>query len=151
MKIRLLLAAIAGMLIMAGSPVPGQTQRTSAFMREKLTHAQRMLEALTTSDYALLDREARALTTIVESRQWDELRTPEFLGYTDAFLAANRRVLAASAGRDLDEAALAYQTLVASCYSCHRYRKANRLAPSRPFPGRPLTTRSEGERPMNRP
>ncbi|MCC7415538.1 MAG: cytochrome c [Acidobacteria bacterium] len=124
---RTLALAIAVALALTSS-MDGQTRRTNRVMREKLEHAQRMLEALTTSDYAMLRDSAGALVRVVDSPEWDELKTPEFQGYTESFATASRDVARAAGARDLDAAARAYAPLVASCYACHRYRKAARLA-----------------------
>ena len=132
MTVRLVIGVLTAALIAAGASVTGQTLKTSRVMKEKLTHAQRILEALTTSNYPLLDQQAEALSRIVDSPEWDELKTPEFRGYIEAFTKATRDLLAASKRRDLDTAAARYEPLVASCYSCHRYRKGSRLAPVKP-------------------
>jgi hypothetical protein len=54
-------------------------------MREKLTHSQRILAALTTSDYALLQRESHALIAVIHTQVWSELMTSEYLAYTSGF------------------------------------------------------------------
>ena len=106
----------------------GQTPATGRLMRDKLTHAQRLLEALTTSDYALLERESDALTRIPSMQGWMVLQSPEYRRYSDAFLRATGDLNIAAKARDLDEAMMHYQTLTASCYQCHRYLKSRRLA-----------------------
>jgi len=53
-----------------------QTARTRRLMQDKLAHAQHILAALTTSDYALLQKETLALKKVTESPQWAELMTP---------------------------------------------------------------------------
>ena len=52
-----------------------QTARTRGLMQEKLTHAQRILAALTTSNYGLLQKEMLALQRLTQSPQWNELMT----------------------------------------------------------------------------
>ena len=115
------------MLLLAGA-APAQTARTGPMMREKLVHAQRVLEALTTSDYGMLDRESAALSRIAESPRWAELKTRELRGYTDSFLKAVADLAAASKRRDLDSAAAHYSTLVTTCYQCHQHIKSTRIA-----------------------
>jgi hypothetical protein len=117
-----------GFLFVLISSLGGQTVETRRVMRDKLGHGQRMLEALTTSDFALLERESAALVRVTESPQWQLLRTPEFRTYSGDFQKAAKEVADAARQHDLDAAAERYQSLVGSCYSCHKYLKGRRLA-----------------------
>jgi hypothetical protein len=116
------------MMLLAGGTAGAQTARTAGMMREKLVHTQRVLEALTTSNYDMLDRESVALSRIAESPRWAELKTRELLIYTDNFLKAVADLAAASKRRDLDAAALDYTALVTTCYQCHKRIKGLRIA-----------------------
>jgi len=104
------------------------TSGTGKLMREKLGHAQKILEALASSDYTLLEREAVALERITESPKWDVLRTPEFGRYSAAFVKAAHDLAESARQRDLDLAASQYGGLTMSCYQCHRYLKGARIA-----------------------
>ena len=115
-------------LLLAAGAAPAQTARTGQLMREKLGHAQRVLQALTTSDYAMLDRESAALSRLAASPVWEELKTKELRIFTDNFLKAVADLAAASKRRDLDAAAVHYTTLVTACYQCHRHLKDTRVA-----------------------
>jgi cytochrome c556 len=115
-------------LVLMAPAVPGQTPATRRVMREKLTHSQRILEAILTSDFALLDRETTALTRVTETAAWQALRSPEYLRQSEAFLAANRSLNDAAKNRDLDGAAELYASLTMSCFACHRHMKDSRLA-----------------------
>ncbi len=115
-------------LLLATSAAPAQTARTGQVMREKLGHAQQVLKALTTSDYALLDSESAALARIAASPRWDDLKTRELRVYTDSFLKTVADLAAAAKRRDLDAAAVQYTTMVTACYQCHRRLKDLRIA-----------------------
>jgi cytochrome c556 len=115
-------------LLLAASVASAQTPRTGLVMREKLGHTQKILEALTTSNHALLLSESDALARIAASPRWSELRTPELRRYTDAFLKAVADLAASAKRRDLDAAAANYSTLTMSCYQCHRHLKDTRIA-----------------------
>jgi ABC-type sugar transport system substrate-binding protein len=108
-----------------------QTAATGRLMREKLGHAQRVLEALTTSDYALLERESTALSQATKQLGWMVLKTPQYSRQSDAFLRASEDLLAAAKAHDLDLAAMHYMSLTMSCYQCHRYVKNQRIATAR--------------------
>jgi len=127
MTIRLGALTIAVLLLAAGA-AHAQTARTAPMMREKLVHAQRVLEALTTSDYRMLDSESAALARIAESPRWADLKTRELRGYTDNFLKTIADLAAASKRRDLDAAAASYSTMVGTCYECHQHLKTTRIA-----------------------
>jgi cytochrome c556 len=120
-------AAIAVFLLATGVAF-AQTARTAAVMRTKLVHSQKILEALTTSNQTLLMRESEALIRIAASPVWNELRTPDLRAYTDNFLKAVADLDASAKRRDLDTAAVNYNTLTMSCYQCHKHMKDVRIA-----------------------
>jgi cytochrome c556 len=116
------------MLLFATGAAHAQSARTGRMMREKLVHAQQVLEALTTSNYEKLDRESAALSRIAGSSVWEELKTRELRIYTDNFLKAVADLSASAKRRDLDSAAVQYTTMVTACYQCHRHLKDARIA-----------------------
>ena len=118
----------AGALLLTAMSVAGQTPRTGAMMREKLGHAQKLLEALTTSNQTLLQNESAALERITQSSRWNELRMTELAGYTDAFLKAVHELNAAAERRDIDAAAVQYANMTTACVRCHRRLKDLRIA-----------------------
>ena len=128
MSKRFCVLTLAMVLLGGAGTARGQTVRTGSMMREKLVHAQQVLEALATSNYDSLDRESSALARIAESPRWAELKTRELRPSTDGFLKAVADLAAASKRRDLDAAAASYSTLVASCYQCHKQLKGMRIA-----------------------
>jgi hypothetical protein len=97
-------------------------------MREKLQHSQRILAALVTSDYGLLQRETQALTAITKSPEWSALMTPDLRPYTIEFTRALADLSAASERRDYDAAGTSYGALTASCIACHKHVAKSRVA-----------------------
>jgi hypothetical protein len=118
----------AGILLAVASISTAQSARTARLMREKLLHSQRILAALTTSDYALLQRETQALTAITKTPAWSELITPDLRPYTTGFTKALADLSAASDRRDYDAAGASYGALVASCIDCHKHVAKSRIA-----------------------
>jgi hypothetical protein len=94
------LATVLCVLMVMAERAATQTPATGRLMRQKLVHAQRLLEAITTSNYTLLER----------------------------FLRATQSLLDAAKARDLDKAVGVYQDVTMSCYRCHQYIKNMRLA-----------------------
>jgi cytochrome c556 len=106
----------------------GQTPATRRVMREKLGHSQKILEAILTSNFTLLETESAALTKVTQSPAWTVLQGPEYLRQSEAFLKSLRELGAAARDRDLDTAVSRYTALTTSCFACHRYMKDRRLA-----------------------
>ena len=122
------LATVLLMIVSTTERAATQTPATGRLMRQKLTHAQRLLEAITTSNYVMLERETAALVAIPQSPAWMVLNSPEYRRYSEAFRRATQALLDASKSRDLDKAVGIYQDVTMSCYRCHQYIKNMRLA-----------------------
>ena len=99
---RLVLALI--LVIVSGPTGFGQTPATGRVMREKLGHSQKILEAILTSNFALLDRESAALGRATQAPAWVVLKGPEYMKQSEAFLKALRDLSDAAKERDLDAA-----------------------------------------------
>ena len=127
---RILAFILSGLLLAAGA-TDAQTARTGRLMREKLLHAQRVLAALTTSDYTLLQNETRALTKITDSPQWKELMTAEFRPYASGFTTALADLTAAGDRRDYDAAGASYAAMTTACIACHKHVMNSRIAGGR--------------------
>jgi hypothetical protein len=97
-------------------------------MQEKLVHSQRILAAILSSDFALLERETTALRRITELPAWRILQGPEYLRQSEAFLKVLGELDDAAKNRDLDAAAQRFSALTMTCFSCHRYMKDQRIA-----------------------
>ena len=119
---------LIGLVALSGAVVFGQTPGTGRVMREKLGHSQKILEAILTSNFALLDGESAALERATTAPAWTVLKGPEYVKQSQAFLKALGELRAAAKERDLDAAALRYNALTTSCFACHRYMKDRRLA-----------------------
>jgi cytochrome c556 len=122
------LVLVFAVFLLSGLVVQGQTAATGQAMRAKLTHAQKILEAILTSNYGLLEVESNALARVTQSPAWTVLNSPEYRRQSDAFLAVTRNLVDAAKQRDLDAAAMHYSSLTMSCYQCHRYMKNARIA-----------------------
>ena len=128
MKTSIRLFLVLFLVLLSGPAAPAQTPATKRVMREKLAHSQRILEAILTSNFALLDRESAALALATQSPAWMVLKGPEYLRQSEAFLKALKELQDAAKDHDLDSAVQRYTTLTMSCFGCHRYMKDRRLA-----------------------
>src|SRR5688572_2935304 len=128
MKTSIRLGVTVLLLAMSSSAGYGQTPGTGRVMREKLGHSQRILEAILTSNFPLLERESAALAKATESPAWGSLKGPEYSRQSAAFLQALRELRVAAGEHDLDVAVDRYGALTKSCFACHRYMKDRRVA-----------------------
>ena len=117
-----------GVLVLTGSVASAQTARTGRLMREKLQHSQRILQAVTTSDWGLLQRETQALTAITKTPTWMELMTPELRPYAGGFQKALEELSKAADRHDYDTAGLSYSALTSACFACHKHVMNSRIA-----------------------
>jgi hypothetical protein len=101
-------------------------------MRSKLDHSQRILEAVVTSNWPLLDRESREMTLVVRNPAWFSLATPEYHRHSEAFLRASDDLIEAAKLRDLESASLGFIALTTSCVNCHRYLARARIVTTPP-------------------
>lgn len=123
----LVIAALA----LSASGVGAQTARTGRVMRNKLLHSQRILQALTTSDWGLLQRETQALSAVTKTPTWMELITPELRPYTGAFEKALVDLSKAGERHDYDAAGSNYAALTSACFACHKHVMSSRIAATR--------------------
>ena len=126
-RIAFALCLIVGLSI--GTSADQGTPPLSRIMKAKLVHSQAILAAVVTSNWAVLDRESRALAVVVRDPAWTvALTEPEYLRQSDAFSRALQDLIQASAKRDLESAANAQIALTASCVRCHVHMTRRRLA-----------------------
>lgn len=123
---RLILAA--AIVALAGVTAPAQTPATGQVMRDKLTHSQKILEAIMTSNFTMLDRDSAELVRATELPAWSVLKSPEYLRQSAAFVRAAQDLRDAAKARDLDGAAMSYVSLTLSCFQCHKHIKGARIA-----------------------
>jgi hypothetical protein len=107
----------------------GTTAQLGRVMRAKLAHSQAILGAVVTSNWAVLDRESRALALVVRDPAWTSALTePDYLRQSDAFSRALQDLIEASAKRDLESVGNAQIALTASCVRCHLHVTRRRQA-----------------------
>lgn len=119
--------ALCGML--TGSVTAArQTPVLGSVMHDKLGHAQKILEAVVTSDWPSLELHSRQLEELTNKPGWTVLRYPEYATHSAAFVRAVQALHAAAIRRDLDEAPKAYVNVTLQCVECHRYIARQRIA-----------------------
>ncbi len=117
---RLSIAACVIIGLSIGTSADQGTPPLNRIMKAKLAHSQAILGAVVTSNWAVLDRESRALALAVRDPAWGvALNQAEYLRQSDAFQRALQDLIEASAKRDLESAGNAQIALTSSCVRCH--------------------------------
>lgn len=120
---------LAGLLFCAAScPAQAQDENLSKFMREKLTHSQKVLEGLTTENYALIAKHGKELKVLSQAEMWQVLQTPEYLAHSADFRRTAEAMVDAAEKKNLDGASLAYVEMTLKCVNCHKYIKRTKTA-----------------------
>ncbi len=109
------------------SAVSAQGPQVNALMREKLQHTQKILEAVVTSDWTMLETQTRELEALTRDQRWSVLRYPEYAKYSGQFLQAVQTLHTAAAQRDLEKTPKAYADVTLQCVNCHRYLARARI------------------------
>jgi len=132
MRLNIRLAVAVLIIAATTGPTPSaQSPRTKQVMRAKLDHSQKILEAVVTSNWPLLDRESREMALVARDPAWQSLVMPEFIRQGEAFLRATADLGDAAKMRDLERASLGLISLTTSCVNCHRDLARARIATER--------------------
>lgn len=106
----------------------GQGPALNNIMREKLALAQKILEAVVTSDWVALEAQSREMERLTRDPRWMVLKHPEYATHSTAFVRAIQDLHLAAAQRDLERTPQAYVAVTLECVACHRYLARERLA-----------------------
>lgn len=107
----------------------------SKFMKAKLSHSQKLIEALTLEDYDQMAKSAQEMSLLSQAELWQVLQTPEYLQHSTEFRRAANTLTEAAKKKNLDGAALAYVDMTLKCVNCHKYvRRAKMAAVERKLP-----------------
>ena len=121
-----IVVALSALLGLAASSRQGP--EVNQVMREKLNHAQKILEAVVTSDWVSLETHSRELEQLTNDPRWMVLKYPEYARLSSAFVRAVQDLHRAAAQRDLEKTPQAYIAVTLRCVDCHRYLARLRIA-----------------------
>lgn len=119
---RIALVAIAGLVI--ALTVLAQTRSSSPFrelMRQKLDHAQSILEGIALENFELIGVHAGKLRALSEQPGWILFDTAEYAQQSLLFKRNVDGLSKAARDHNLDAATLAYTKVTFSCVECHKY------------------------------
>jgi len=89
------------------------------FMRPKLVHTERILEALLESDFPTIEDQSKSLLVLSRAAQWQVEQTPEYQKASEDFRSKVEALLKAAQQKKIQEATKAYHEVTASCVQCH--------------------------------
>jgi hypothetical protein len=124
----LVLAAVLAAALWSAGGAQEQPAKVSDFMKLKLNHAQKSLEAITIEDYAAMAKHAQALSLLSREATWRVLQTEEYVQHSTEFRRTADALGAAAKKKNVDAAALAYVDLTMKCVNCHKYVRGVRMA-----------------------
>ena len=129
MSVRLKILAVGVIVVLASGHSAAQNPTLKTAMREKLSNAQGLLEAVVRADYAAMTRSVDALGRIseIEIGTWQAAPAPEYLKQATQFLMSVQGLRKAAEERNVDAALNEYTALISSCTRCHAFVRRARL------------------------
>jgi cytochrome c556 len=124
----LAMAAIALIAFNQSSAQPQIPMGTKEFMREKLEHAQKVLEAITMEDFDTALARARKLSAMTQDAKWQAFQNPDYVQFSAAFRRNADALAAAARQKNIDGATLGYVRLTMSCVECHKFVRGKLVA-----------------------
>ena len=116
-----LLVTPCGFFAFSGENKPASTgSLTAAFMRQKLTYSDRILEGLVLENFGLVTTNAMMLRNMSLTNAFVALNNQEYLRGVSNFQAKVDFLIESAKKQDLAAATDAYGLLSKSCVSCHQ-------------------------------
>ena len=137
----LILVSLAGCILALGMHARSDEQRdrkhpktnVQVLMRNKLAHAQAVLDGLVTEDYDKIAEAADMMRMIGRAASWQAIDTNRYKTHSKRFASTTAKLATAAQNKNRDGALLQYLQLTTSCVECHDYiraqQKARDLAP----------------------
>ena len=98
-------------------------KRAKAFMRQKLTYSQNVLEGLTLENYDLIITNGIKMFNMSQRTAWQARSTDEYKKYSATYCDSVSAMIDAAREKKINAAREAYCRSVQSCYDCHNYCK----------------------------
>lgn len=130
-----LLAGLAlGGMAHADEPIDNPPEKVSKYMRVKLVHSQKLLEALALEDYEQLAKHSQDLKLLSQESIWNVLQTEQYVLHSEDFRRRTDALTVAAKKKNLDGASLAFVELTLNCVQCHKYVRDARTGRAGPQP-----------------
>lgn len=109
-----------GSLALFAQPVRKPNQARD-FMRLKLEHSQKLLEAIALEDFEEISRNAQKIALLTEDENWKVMQTVDYRRHSDDFRRTANAVTEAARKKNLDGSVLAYVQMTMQCVHCHQH------------------------------
>jgi hypothetical protein len=120
-----LLVLFAGIPVLSGHG--GEPRKVSEIMREKLKHAQKVLEGVALQDFKKIGKSADELLLLTKEEEWKVFRTPDYENHSNEFRRNVQGLIKSAKDENLDACALAYVEMTLTCVKCHKYVREVRM------------------------
>lgn len=117
------LVSVRGFALRAQEP-----QKISETMQLKLKHAQNVLKSLAVEDFDSIADDAKNLSLLSQTAEWQVYRTPEYRHFSAEFRRAADTLTWEADAKNIDGAALAYVQMTLTCINCHKHVRTIRVA-----------------------
>jgi len=131
MRTKWVITFVAAAAFVAFNQTLGQPQipmGTKEFMREKLEHAQKVLEAIALEDFDTIGARAQKLSAMSQAAKWQAFQNPDYAQYSVAFRRTVDSIAKSARDKNLDGATLGYVRMTMSCVECHKFVRGKLVA-----------------------
>ena len=124
------LLALAGFLLVAGIGIQliADDKKPDPIMKQKLVHAQKIMEGIALGNFETIERNADELIIISHKAGWRVLQTPDYTRFSDEFRRNCENVAKGAKQKNIDAASLAYVQMTLTCVACHKHVREVRMA-----------------------
>ena len=94
--------------------------KASLWMKHKLGASQKILEGMSTGDFDLISKHARAMKDTGYLESWVRTDVPGYKAQMHVFDYTTGAIIDAAEDKNLDGVTLAFNQLTISCVQCHK-------------------------------
>jgi hypothetical protein len=102
-------------------------KKLDELMKDKLTHAQKVLEGVALNDFDRIAKHAEELLMVSKQAEWKVIKTAQYELYSNEFRRNADTLIKNAKDKNLDGAALTYVELTLTCVKCHKYVREQRM------------------------
>ena len=123
--------AMTAMTLVAALAQPRIPLGTKDFMRQKLEHAQKILEGLALEDYDAIIAKSKKLSAMSQEATWQVFQNPAYDQQSLDFRRTVDAITKAAQKKNLEVATRAYGRMTSSCVESHKLVRGKLVASSR--------------------
>ena len=117
-------AVVASLILFAVPPQSEKSRPLDEFMRQKRHHTQACLDALMFEDFEAIIAAGENLKRMQEDKRWGRILTDEYKRHSQELEKRAQAMVDSARTNNLDGAMEAFTRTLETCYSCHKYVRA---------------------------